>query len=849
MTPPMFGSHTTTTSNTRRLRRAASGLAVAAVLAAGLATVAPQPARAVGTSPIAPSMGMATGGAILWESSADFTRDMDAIAASGATWIRVDFDWSSIQYESPPTWRWDRATDRIVGAARARGLKIIGQLGYAPPWARPADCPAGSNKCMPTDGAAYGAFARAAAARYGANGTDPAYRGTVSAWEIWNEPNHQPFAQPKPSLDRYVPMLKAAYAGIKAVDARATVVTGGLSPAPDAADGTEIAPTTFLQGIYARGGGGSFDAVGHHPYSYPYDPSGGQAWNAFTQTGFLYQIMVANGDGAKKVWGTESGAPTGNDPGRSVDEATQAAFLTSYYRSWTTTFGAFTGPLFWHMHRDSGSNLSYYDDNFGLLRRDWSMKPSYGTYLQLATQGLAGTGGGGGSVTPTTTTTVPAPTTTTTAPAPTTTTTTAPAFSGALPGTDPIGWVEGAAAGPDGVTVRGWAIDPQTTGPVSVQLWMEGFRLLGSTTATETRSPLATAFPAYGSEHGFSTTLRIPDGAHTVCAVAQNVGAGTSRLVGCQNVTVTSSPFGYLDAASSGIGGLRVRGWAIDGDQSASIPVHLWMDGSTWVGAVTADDTRADVAGVFPGYGTDHGFAASFTVPGGLHHVCAYAINGGAAGANTLLGCADVAVSTDPIGSLDGITRVPGGLRVTGWAIDPETAAPIQVHVYVGAAGTPALADGTRTDVAGVFPAYGASHGYAATIAAPGEGPVQVCAYAINAAAGSNTALGCRTVVVSHVPIGALDGAANLGDRVQIAGWAIDPDTGAALTVHVYVDGVPTVLTANAARTDLAPIFPAYGAGHGFVGSIPVTPGAHTVCAYAIDDASGPNPLLGCRTF
>ena len=62
------------------------------------------------------------------------------------------------------------------------------------------------------------------------------------------------------------------------------------------------------------GGGGSFDAVGHHPYSYPYDPSGGQSWNAFTQTGYLYQIMVANGDGAKKVWGTESGAPTGNDP-------------------------------------------------------------------------------------------------------------------------------------------------------------------------------------------------------------------------------------------------------------------------------------------------------------------------------------------------------------------------------------------------------------------------------------------------------------------------------------------------------------------------------------------------------
>ncbi|MFM7616623.1 MAG: hypothetical protein ACKO72_04065 [Actinomycetes bacterium] len=809
--------------------------AVAALVVAGLPTVTPPPADAVGTSPIAPSMGMATGGAILWQSSADFTRDMDAIAASGATWIRVDFDWHSIQYESPTTWRWDRATDRIVAAARARGLKVLGQLGYSPPWARPADCPTGSNKCMPTDGAAYGAFARAAAARYGAGGTDPAWRGTVRAWEIWNEPNHRPFAQPKPNLDRYVGLLKAAYAGIKAVDAGATVVTGGLSPAPDAADGTDIAPTTFLQGIYARGGRGSFDAVGHHPYSFPYDPSGGQSWNAFTQTGYLYQIMTANGDGAKKVWGTEAGAPTGSDPGRSVSESTQASFVTSYYRSWTTTFGAFTGPLFWHMHRDSGSNLSYYDDNFGLLRRNWTMKPAFGTYQQLATQGLP-TSGGGGAPTPTTTTVAPA-----------TTTTTRPAFAGALPGADPIGWLEGASVGPDGVTVRGWAIDPQSTEPISVQLWMEGFRLLGTVTASETRAPLATAFPAYGADHGFTTTVRVPDGPHTVCAVAQNVGAGTSRIVGCRDVTVTSSPFGYLDAATSGIGGLQVRGWAIDGDLDDSVPIHIWMDGSTWVGATTADDTRSDVAGAFPGYGPDHGFAASFTVPGGPHRVCAYAINGGAAGANTLLGCADVVVRTDPIGSLDGITRVPGGLKVTGWAIDPETAAPIEVHTYVGAAGTAVIADETRADVGAVFPAYGSGHGYETIVPAPGEGPVPVCVYALNVAAGRHTLLGCRTVVVTHSPIGSLDGVVNLGDRVQVAGWAIDPDIADAVTIHIYVDGVATVIRADALRNDLTPIFPAYGPAHGFATSIAVTPGPHTVCAYALDDAGGVNPLLGCR--
>ncbi|MFM7060981.1 MAG: hypothetical protein ACKOZL_07335 [Actinomycetes bacterium] len=841
----MVGSHTslsgTVRATWRALARASVVLAAVALGAAGLATVAPRPADAVGSSPIAPAMGMATGGGILWQSNAEFARDMDAIAASGATWIRVDFDWASIQYESPTTWRWDRATDRIVAAARARGLTVLGQLGYAPPWARPADCPTGSNKCMPTDGAAYGTFARAAAARYGANATDPAWRNTVRAWEIWNEPNHKPFAQPKPNLDRYVGLLKAAYAGIKAVDPGATVVTGGLSPAPDAADGSDIAPMTFLQGIYARGGRGSFDAVGHHPYSFPYDPSGGQSWNAFTQTGFLYQIMVANGDGAKKVWGTEAGAPTGNDEGRSVDEATQAAYVTSYYRSWTTTFGAFTGPLFWHMHRDSGPDLGYYDDNFGLLRRDWSMKPAFGTFLQLATQGLPGGTG------QTTTTTAPAPTTTTTAAAPTTTTTTRPAIPGAIPGVDPIGWLDGATTGPDGVTVRGWAIDPESTAPISVQLWMEGFRLLGTMPAAETRAPLAATFPAYGSEHGFTVTAVVPEGPHTVCAVAENVGAGTSRVIGCRDLVVTASPFGYLDAATSGIGGLRVRGWAADGDVDGSIPVHLWMDGATWVGATTASVRRPDVAAAFPGYGADHGFEAAFSVPAGPHRVCAYGINAGARGANTLLGCADVVVRADPLGALDAIARVPGGLRVTGWAIDPETAAPIAVHAYVGSAGTSILADAERADIGAAFPAHGSAHGFDALLAAPAEGPVPVCAFAINVAAGRNTLLGCRTVVVAHAPIGALDGVTNAGDRVHVAGWAIDPDRAGAVTVHVYVDGVATAVIADGLRTDLLPIFPAYGAMHGFAVSVPVRAGPHTVCVYALDDAGGPNPSLGCR--
>lgn len=146
--------------NKSRARRLIAALSVTALAAAGLVTSNAPSATAAGLAPV---MGIASGSGILWESNADFNRDMDAIAATGAEWIRVDFDWSSIQYESPTTWRWDRSTDRIVAGAEARGLKVLGQLGYSPPWARPSDCPAGSNKCIPTDVTAYGNFVRAAA--------------------------------------------------------------------------------------------------------------------------------------------------------------------------------------------------------------------------------------------------------------------------------------------------------------------------------------------------------------------------------------------------------------------------------------------------------------------------------------------------------------------------------------------------------------------------------------------------------------------------------------------------------------------------------------------------------------
>jgi len=165
---------------------------------------------------------------------------------------------------------------------------------------------------------------------------------------------------------------------------------------------------------------------------------------------------------------------------------------------------------------------------------------------------------------------------------------------------------------------------------------------------------------------------------------------------------------------------------------------------------VAADVVRPDVGKAFPTYGPDHGFDATIPVPAGDHSVCVYALNTGAGTANAKLGCDDVTVGGIPFGHLESVTAGTGAVTVSGWAIDPDTADPINVDVWVdGAFTAKALANVNRPDVAAAHPAYGPDHGFGATIPLP-AGSHDVCVYALNTGSGtSNKALGCKTVSVT----------------------------------------------------------------------------------------------------
>jgi polysaccharide biosynthesis protein PslG len=339
---------------------------LAALAAAALVLASPAPASAAGVAKGKSPSGIATGGWIQSDDPATLTLDLNGIAGANARWMRIDINWDQIQQDGPSSYFWTNI-DRVVQGATTRGLKVLGTILYTPPWARPA----GTTGRYAPNPNQYASFAATAVQHYSALG--------VHNYEVWNEPNNGDFWQPAPDVAAYTRLLKATYSAVKGADPEATVVTGATSPAPN--DATHVAPVNFVQGIYASGGRGSFDAVGHHPYCFPAYPGDPQGWSAWYQmygtSPSLRSVMTANGDASKKIWGTEWGAPSQGPYG--VGETTQADMLTRAYQLWRGY--TWSGPLFYYNHRDGGMDPS---DYFGLMRQDFTPKPAYTAYQQAA---------------------------------------------------------------------------------------------------------------------------------------------------------------------------------------------------------------------------------------------------------------------------------------------------------------------------------------------------------------------------------------------------------------------------------------------------------------------------------
>jgi len=408
-------------------------------------------------------------------------------------------------------------------------------------------------------------------------------------------------------------------------------------------------------------------------------------------------------------------------------------------------------------------------------------------------------------------------------------------------GVPPRGALDSVTVSGTSVTASGWAIDPDTADPITVHMYV------GDTarafTASGSRPDLEAPF-GRGPNHGFAATMTVEPGVYDVCvwAINSDIGSGNTSL-GCRTVQVPRPPTGALDAVTTTPSSVTASGWAMDPDTREPIQVHMYVDGDSR--AFTANGSRPDVDAAF-GNGAAHGFTATMPAAPGTHRVCVYAVKP-PPGVNVTLGCQTVTVTNAaPFGVIDTVSTAPGSVTAGGWAIDPDTTAPIAVHMYVDGDSQAFTADVSRPDVAAAF-GKGDRHGYRATMPAT-AGRHTVCLYALNSDPGPHTALGCRTVTVpDSPPMGFVDTVTTGAGTVTATGWALDPDTTAPIAVHMYVDGASAAFTADLSRPDVATAF-GKGDRHGYSATMPATRGTHTVCVYAISAGPGPNTGLGCRT-
>lgn len=290
-------------------------------------------------------------------------QQFDLMAAMDVEWVRIDIDWSAVQ---PKKGKFNWApVDNLVDEAVSHQMNVLFMLGFTPAWARsPVASLEYPSHSRPEDLSDYAEFARIATARYAPRG--------VRSWEIWNEPNTAKFWPGRPDANEYGDLFRAAATAIRGVDPRATVLIGGLGPQYDT-PGAEIPPADYLEQLYGNGAAQLADGVAVHPYSFPelpMDPDQRQI-GGFRDLPALQSVMDSHGDGHKKIWTTEYGAPTGTSV-NAVSEEHQAAIMLQARQQ--VALWDWAGPLIYYELVDGGTDPTNQEQNFGVVRKDLTLK-------------------------------------------------------------------------------------------------------------------------------------------------------------------------------------------------------------------------------------------------------------------------------------------------------------------------------------------------------------------------------------------------------------------------------------------------------------------------------------------
>lgn len=263
-----------------------------------------------------------------------------------------------------------------------------------------------------------------------------------------------------------------------------------------------------------------------------------------------------------------------------------------------------------------------------------------------------------------------------------------------------------------------------------------------------------TTAEARGGNGRFDGMLPLPAGVHEVCATSLDAAPGHLRALGCGLVEAPGRPRGAFEGAVGSFETIRVRGWAIDPQTPNAVTVEVRRNGAV-VASVPASAHRPDLdPAIQAHYGPAHGYSIDVPAVAGRNRLCVRVVGVGGGG-DLDQGCRDVHHDVDPIGALESVQVDGTTVRVTGWALDPNTPAAVEVRGDLG--GTVPTVPGSfdastaRPDIAAAYPAHGQLHGFDRELTLP-PGEHRLCLTITNVGLGRDHVLRCRDVVIDPAP-------------------------------------------------------------------------------------------------
>lgn len=297
----------------------------------------------------------------VWPSDPRLVPVLDAMQDAGVEMGRFDLAWWALvettqgTYDWTPLWttspwgsvEWD--TDSALSEMADRDMESYVILNYT----NALYIPGGQQYGPYTEAAreAFGNYAYAAAERYG---------DQIDFWEIWNEPNIEPFWTPAPGREStavraldYTLLVKEAASRVREADPEAFIIGGVTS---------EI-PLEYLGHCIERGLLDHIDALSVHPYRL-------QAPESITgEIASLRQMMNAAGGGDIPIWTGEWGY---NSEWSTVTELGQAKLLSRMLVH-----------NFWIGIENSTWFSSHPFEGWGIVDENFNRKPSFYAFRAL----------------------------------------------------------------------------------------------------------------------------------------------------------------------------------------------------------------------------------------------------------------------------------------------------------------------------------------------------------------------------------------------------------------------------------------------------------------------------------